>query len=71
MITMNHTTKVDNSTPFGMPAYGTAMSIFSAKCAIDGVSTQGGVDVRVRDRFVPALIKGANPGISAWSPPIC
>lgn len=71
MSTMNHTMKVEFSTPSGMPTYGGAMSTFGAKCAIDGLATQGGVDVRVRDRFVPALVKGAIPGISAWSPPIC
>lgn len=71
MSTMNHTMKVEFSTPSGMPTYGAAMSTSGAQCAIDGLATQGGVDVRVRDRFVPALVKGAIPGISAWSPPIC
>lgn len=75
MSTMNHTMKVEFSTPSGMPAYGAALRTFGlatsgATCAIKGLATQG-VDVRVRDRFVPALVKGAIPGISAWSPPIC
>lgn len=76
MSTMNHTMKVEFSTPSGMPTYGaalytTGLATSGAQCAIDGLATQGGVDVRVRDRFVPALVKGAIPGISAWSPPIC
>ncbi|WP_109510375.1 hypothetical protein [Nocardioides speluncae] len=76
MSNIKHTMKVEFSTPSGMPTYGTAMytsawATFGATCAIDGLATQGGVDVRVRDRFVPALVKGATPGISAWSPPIC
>ncbi len=50
---------------FGMPAYGSA---FGTACPATIWATGASID---RDRHVAALVKGAFPGTSAWSPPTC
>ena len=52
---------------FGMPIDG---STYATACAIDAT----GVSTALRDRQLAGVVrtvKGAFPGNSAWSPPIC